>query len=105
MSDWPNSSPDYFTDVQTKLKNFVSSGQLGIFNNGYWGHPEYKLPPEVNLLAFAHYLEALAWQRKIAKIHAIFGGKNPYPSFAVGGCPCAISVNDGDTAVDGTSLK
>jgi len=25
---------------------------LGIFANGYWGHPAYKLPPEVNLIAW-----------------------------------------------------
>jgi hydrogenase large subunit len=41
-----------------KLKGFVEGGQLGIFANGYWGHPAYKLPPEANLMAVAHYLEA-----------------------------------------------
>jgi hydrogenase large subunit len=57
------------------LKKFVESGQLGIFANGYWGHPAMKLPPEANLMATAHYLEALEWQKEIVKIHAIFGGK------------------------------
>ncbi len=89
-----NNTTAYFTEVKTKLQNFVSSGQLGIFKNGYWGHPEYKLPPELNLLAFAHYLEALAWQRSVARLHAVFGGKNPHPSFAVGGMPCAFSADD-----------
>ena len=42
-------------------------------------------------MAVAHYLEALAWQREVAKLHAIFGGKNPHPNFVVGGVPCAIS--------------
>ena len=84
----------YFSEVKTKLQKFVTSGQLGIFKNGYWGHPEYKLPPELNLLAFAHYLEALAWQRSVARLHAVFGGKNPHPSFAVGGMPCAFSADD-----------
>ena len=41
------SSTTYFRDVQDRLKTFVDTGQLGIFANGYWGHPAYKLPPEV----------------------------------------------------------
>jgi hydrogenase large subunit len=93
ISGYSKSSPGYFSDMRKKLKNFVESGQLGIFANGYWGHPAYKLPPEANLMAVAHYLEALAWQRDVAKLHAIFGGKNPHPNFLVGGVPCAISVH------------
>ena len=92
ISGWPKSSPGYFADVQKKIRNFVEGGQLGIFNNAYWGHPAYKLPPEANLMAVAHYLEALAWQREVVKLHAIFGGKNPHPMFLVGGVPSAISV-------------
>ena len=67
------------------VKKFVESGQLGIFQNAYWGHPAYKLPPEANLMAVAHYLEALKWQKEIIKIHTIFGGKNPHPNYLVGG--------------------
>jgi hydrogenase large subunit len=89
---WPKSSPGYFADVQAKVKKFVDAGQLGIFANAYWGHPAYKLPPEANLMAVAHYLEALAWQRDVVKLHAIFGGKNPHPNFVVGGVPSAISL-------------
>ncbi|NOR52131.1 MAG: hydrogenase 1 large subunit, partial [Gammaproteobacteria bacterium] len=74
-------------------KNLVESGQLGIFTNGYWGHSAYKLPHEANLMAVAHYLEALSWQRDVVKLHTIFGGKNPHPSFLVGGVPCAISID------------
>ncbi|MEJ2450835.1 MAG: nickel-dependent hydrogenase large subunit [Gammaproteobacteria bacterium] len=92
---WPKSSPGYFADMRKKLKDFVESGQLGIFTNGYWGHPAYKLPPEANLMAVAHYLEALAWQREVAKLHTIFGGKNPHPNFLVGGVPSAISIQPG----------
>ena len=44
ISNWPKSSPRYFADVQKRLTAFVESGQLGIFANGYWGHPAYKLP-------------------------------------------------------------
>src|SRR3974390_3866877 len=87
ISGYPNSSPGYFSDIQRRVKTFVESGQLGIFANGYWGHPAYKLPPEANLMAGAHYLDALAWQREVVKLHAIFGGKNPHPNFLVGGAP------------------
>ncbi len=93
ISRWPKSSPGYFADVQKRVQRFVDSGQLGIFANGYWGHPAYKLPPEANLMAVAHYLEALEWQRDAVKLHAVFGGKNPHPMFVVGGVPSAISVH------------
>ena len=94
ISRWPKSSPKYFADVQNRIKAFVESGQLGIFANGYWGHPAYKLPPAVNLLAVAHYLEALDWQKEVVKIHTIFGGKNPHPNYLVGGAPCSINPED-----------
>ncbi len=94
ISHWPKSSVGYFTDLQKRLLTFVESGQLGIFANGYWGHPQYKLPPAVNLLAVAHYLEALEWQKEIVKIHTIFGGKNPHPNYLVGGVPCSININE-----------
>lgn len=93
ISDWPNSSPGYFAAVQSKVKKVVESGQLGIFANGYWGHAEYKLPPEVNLLAVAHYLEALDWQKEIVKIQTIFGGKNPHPHYVVGGMATPLDIN------------
>ena len=94
ISNWPKSSPGYFSDLQKRLKKFVASGQLGIFANGYWGHPAMKLPPEANLMATAHYLEALEWQKEIVKVHAIFGGKNPHPNYLVGGMACAINIDD-----------
>ena len=94
ISKWPKSSPGYFSDLQTRIKKFVESGQLGIFANGYWGHPAYKLPAEVNLIGLAHYLEALDWQKEIVKVHAVFGGKNPHPNYLVGGMACAISLDD-----------
>jgi hydrogenase large subunit len=95
ISNYPKSSPGYFADTKKKLKTFVESGQLGIFSNGYWGHPAYKLPAEANLMAVAHYLEALSWQRQVAKLHTILGGKNPHPNFLVGGAPSAISIHPG----------
>jgi len=86
ISDWPLSSAKYFAEVRDRVKAFVERGQLGIFANAYWGHPAYRLPPEANLMALAHYLEALEWQRRFIKIHAILGGKNPHlQSFLVGG--------------------
>lgn len=94
ISNHPLSSPAYFKGVQDKLKKFVASGQLGIFANGYWGNPAYKLPAEVNLLGVTHYLEALDFQRDIVKVHTILGGKNPHPNYLVGGVPCPINMND-----------
>ncbi len=94
ISRWPKSSPKYFADVQNRLRRFVESGQLGIFANGYWGHKQFKLPPEINLLAVTHYLEALEWQKELVKIHAIFGGKNPHPNYLVGGVPCSLNLNE-----------
>ena len=108
ISGYAKSSPGYFADMKKKLKGFVEAGQLGIFANGYWGHPAYKLPPEANLMAVAHYLDALGWQRDVVKLHAIFGGKNPHPNFVVGGMPCAISIDSGrqaGTAVDIVGLQ
>src|SRR5512146_770539 len=94
ISDWPKSSADYFKGVQDKVKNFVGTGQLGIFANAYWGHSAYKLPPEANLMAVAHYLEALDWQRQVIKAHAILGAKNPHlQTYLVGGMANAINPN------------
>ncbi len=94
ISSWPKTSPAYFAGIQQRVKTFVESGQLGIFANGYWDHPAYKLPSEINLLAVAHYLEALDWQKELVKIHAIFGGKNPHPNYLVGGAPCSLNLEE-----------
>jgi len=94
ISNWPKSSVGYFKDTQKRIKTFVESGQLGIFANGYWGNKSYKLPPEANLMAVAHYLEALEWQKEIVKVHTIFGGKNPHPNYLVGGVPASINLDE-----------
>jgi hydrogenase large subunit len=104
ISNYSKSSPGYFADMQKKVKNFVEAGQLGIFAKAYWGHPAYKLPPEANLMAVAHYLEALAWQRDVARLHTIFGGKNPHPHFLVGGVPSPIDL-DSDSAINSARLS
>jgi [NiFe] hydrogenase large subunit/hydrogenase large subunit len=94
ISDWSKASATYFKGVQGKIKALVDSGQLGPFANAYWGHPAYKLPPEANLMAVAHYLEALEWQRDVIKIHAILGAKNPHAqTYLVGGMARPIDPN------------
>jgi hydrogenase large subunit len=103
FSKWDKNTASYFSAVQDKIKSFAASG-LGIFANGYWGHPAYKLPPEVNLIAVAHYLDALEWQKEIVKIHAVFGGKNPHPNYLVGGVPCSINADE-VAAINGERLN
>ncbi len=100
----PKSSPGYFRDVQNKLKKFVESGQLGPFKNGYWTNPAYLLPPEANLMAVTHYLEALDFQTHIMRIRTIFGGKDPHPNWLVGGVPCAINIS-GEGAVGAINME
>ncbi|WP_243375396.1 nickel-dependent hydrogenase large subunit [Geotalea sp. SG265] len=104
ISDWPLNSPTYFKEVQDKVKAFVAKGRLGPFANAYWGHPAYKLPPEANLMATAHYLEALEWQKDVIKIHAILGSKNPHPqTFLVGGMAIPIDP-DSQNALNADKL-
>ncbi|MCE5194849.1 MAG: nickel-dependent hydrogenase large subunit [Nitrospiraceae bacterium] len=98
VSKWPINSQQHFKDVQERLKTFVSSGQLGIFANGYWGHPAMKLAPEVNLLAASHYLQALEYQRTANKIVSVLGGKTPHiQNLAVGGVANAINPSSPST--------
>ena len=101
ISDYEKSSTTYFKGVQQRVKAVVDSGQLSLFASGYWGHPAYKLPPELNLLAVAHYLEALAWQKDFIRIHAVLGGKNPHPqTFLVGGMATAMDPNEPDATIN-----
>ena len=95
ISNSEKSSATYFKGIQQRVKGVVDSGQLSLFASGYWGHPAYMLPPEVDLLAVAHYLEALSWQKDFIRIHAVLGGKNPHPqSFLVGGMSTAMDPNE-----------
>jgi len=104
-SDWPQNSVARFRSVQNRLRRFVESGQLGLFANAYWGHPAYKLPPEANLMALAHYLEALDWQRDVIRMHAILGGKNPHTqNFLVGGMALPIGT-ESPTALNAGHLS
>jgi hydrogenase large subunit len=94
LSDWPGNSADEMKLVQSKASALLQSGQLGIFANGYWGHPAMKLPPEASLLALAHYFQALEFQRKANQIVGILGGKTPHiQNLAVGGVMNAINFD------------
>jgi len=98
LSHWPGNGRKEMEAVKKKLEEFVKGGQLGIFANGYWGHPAMKLPPEVNLLAVAHYLQALDVQRKAHQAVAILGGKTPnIQNLAVGGVANAINLDNPST--------
>ena len=100
LSEWPGNSSKRFKAVQDKVKALVDSGQLGPFANAYWGHPAMTLPPEANLMAVSHYLEALDYQRKATQALGILGGKNPHiQSLSVGGVTTAINP-DNETAVN-----
>lgn len=101
----PRASTAYFKEIQTKVKAIVDSGQLGIFASHWWDHEDYNLlPPEVHLIAVAHYLTMLDRQTDIAVPHVVFGGKNPHPHYAVGGMPCAISMNDMNAPINSQRL-
>ena len=101
ISDWPKSSTVYFKTIQDRVKTLVASGQLSLFSSGDWGHPAYKLPPEVNLLAVAHYIEALELQRDFIRMHAVLGGKNPHPqSYLVGGMSTSIDANEPEAVIN-----
>ena len=98
LSDWPGNSTQQFQAVKDRLAGFVAKGQLGIFTNGYWGHPAMKLSPEVNLLAVSHYLQALDYQRRSNQVVAILGGKTPnIQNLAVGGVANAINLDNDST--------
>lgn len=100
LSPWPHNGRLDLQAVKDKLASFVAGGQLGIFQNGYWGHPAMKLPPEVNLLAVAHYLQALEYQRKANQVVAILGSKTPnIQNLAVGGVANAINL-DGESTLN-----
>ena len=94
LSEWPRNSKMEFKAAKDKVLAVAASGQLGILANGYWGHPAMKLSPEVNLLAFTHYLQALEYQRKATQVVAMLGSKSPHiQNLAVGGVNNAINLD------------
>src|SRR5579862_5733909 len=101
ISDWPLSSAKYFKGVQDRVSALVASRQLSLFGSGYWGHPAYHLPPEANLMAVAHYLEALKFQKEFVRIHALLGGKNPHlQTFLVGGMATSMDPNEPNASIN-----
>ncbi len=102
---FPKATPGYFREFQNKIKKLVESGQLGIFAAHWWDHPDYQmLPPEVHLMAIAHYLNMLDVQRELFIPQVIFGGKNPHPHYIVGGVNCSISMDDMNAPVNAERL-
>jgi len=94
MSDWTRNSRQEMKAAQDKVLGVAQSGQLGLFANGYWGHSAMRLSPEVNLIAFAHYLQALEFQRKANQVVAILGSKTPHiQNLTVGGVANAINLD------------
>ena len=96
-SPWGKNSPGYFADVQRKVKKFLEANpKNNLFSTSRWcwGSKLYQLPPEVNLIGLAHYLQALEFQKEIGKIQTIFGGKNPHPNYLVGGMACAVNMQN-----------
>ena len=101
ISDWPKSSTTYFKGIQDRVKTLVASGQLSIFSSGDWGHKAYQLPPEANLMAVAHYIEALDLQREFIRIHAILGAKNPHlQTYLVGGMASTMDVSEAEASIN-----
>ena len=96
-STWSGNSVGRMEEVKATLDGVLDSGQLSIFTNGYWDHPEYRLPPAANLMAVAHYLDALEFQRTMIRVGTVFGGKNPHPNFLVGGMACSINLDNDST--------
>ncbi|MEA5153750.1 nickel-dependent hydrogenase large subunit [Raineyella sp.] len=96
-STWRGNTLARMTEVRDTVKGILDSGQLSIFTGGYWKHPDYRLPPEANLMAVAHYLDALQFQRSMIRIATVFGGKNPHPNFLVGGMACTLDPNHSES--------
>jgi hydrogenase large subunit len=78
----------FFKGLQERLSGFAQNGQLSLFSGNWFDtedagfDPElknaYQLPAEVNLIATAHYLEALEIQATASEISGIIGGKMPH---------------------------
>lgn len=78
-----------FKAVKERLVKFAENGQYSWLSGGWFMDglaPEaYKLPPEVDLIATAHYIEAIDMQATADEISAIIGGKMPHIQTSVPG--------------------
>ena len=64
-----------------------------------------RLSPDVNLLAFSHYIQALEYQRKALQVVGILGAKTPHiQNLTVGGVANAIDL-DSPSALGMTQLE
>ena len=97
-SSWRDNSTEDMRQTQDKLKRLINSGQMGVFADGYSGHQEMTLPPEVNLILATHYFQSLDYQRIANKIVTVLGSKTPHiQNLAVGGV--ANPINPDSAAV------
>jgi len=78
--------------VLNSVKDFIARGELGPFVPRYEG--DYRLPPEVNQMATAHYIEALEIRRIGHEMVSIFSGKIPHSVGIVPGGVTAIPTVD-----------
>jgi len=98
----PNAPAMDFAASKNTLAASTKNGQLGPFGGTYPGHPAYRLTPEENLLLVTHYIYAIRQQTKAARMHAMFGAKNPHlQTLQVGGLTCANEL----TAAKITSFR
>ena len=70
-----------FVALKERLSAFAANGQLSIFSGNWFDADDgtaYKLPPELDLICTAHYLEALKMQAKASEVAALLGGKMPH---------------------------
>lgn len=78
-----------FAAVQERLQAFAENGQYSWLSGGWFMEgqdPEgYLLPPEVDLIATTHYIEALDQQATADEISALIGGKMPHVMTSVPG--------------------
>lgn len=87
-----------FGAVAKRLGDFAERGQMSIFSGNWFDSPHYALPPELDLIATAHYLEALEMQAVASTISGIVGGKMPHIMTSVAGgttwVPTADKLDD-----------
>lgn len=83
-----------FGAVKEHLQQFIDNGQLSIFSGNWFSRDTYNLPSELDLIATAHYLEALEYQAKASEISGIVGGKMPHIMSTTPGGTTFIPTNE-----------
>ena len=84
--------------VKDRLAAFAKNGQLSIFSGNWFDADDgeaYKMPPELDLICTAHYLEALKYQARASEVAALLGGKMPH----------VMTITPGGTAFVPTAQK